>query len=438
MENRKVIIIGAGIGGLAAGYWLNQRGYDVEVLEALERPGGRMATLEHKGDRMDVGAQFFHSNYVYAFELMDAVNIRHTMRRIRQKVKFASADGTATFITPGTFRIGGWSLSDHATLYSFVLKHIIFGHRSPMYRIAEDRPEYDDVELVQTFKKPSEKKVRDLAACIALASNMAAPEWVSLYHFIQLLRIDLFTNYYALSGGIASLAEKLAEQLTVRYEAPVRQLILEKGRVVGVEMEKDGSVKRAGHIIVAAAAPSVGRMLPDDLKEQREFFDSVVQAPLPMPVFFLDRPLTRDVWSYFNDPNLDRTFSFAVDGSVKCPDMVPSGKSIVSAWACYPKTLNLIDRPDEEILKEAQDDLETVIPGISNRVEDATVFWHKEAGMGHFPTGSYRKVLDFKEQAQSLRGVSFVSDIFGGCFMEAAMASAKEAVSRVCAWGGTA
>lgn len=438
MENRKVIIIGAGIGGLAAGYWLNQRGYDVEVLEALERPGGRMATLEHKGDRIDVGAQFFHSNYVYAFELMDAVNIRRTMRRIGQKVKFASADGTATFITPGAFRIGGWSLSDHARLYSFVLKHIIFGHRSPMYRIAEDRPEYDDVELVQMFKRPSEKKVRDLAACIALASNMAAPEWVSLYHFVQLLRIDLFTNYYALSGGIASLAEKLAEQLTVRYESPARQLIIEKGRVVGVEMEKDGSVKKAGHIIVAAAAPSVGRMLPDELKEQREFFDSVVQAPLPMPVFFLDRPLARDVWSYFNDPNLDRTFSFAVDGSVKCPDMVPSGKSIVSAWACYPKTLNLIDRPDEEILKEAQDDLETVIPGISNRVEDATVFWHKEAGMGHFPTGSYRKALDFKEKAKRLKGVSFVSDIFGGCFMEAAMASAKEAVSRVCQWGGTA
>ena len=43
MENRKVIVIGAGIGGLSAGYWLGQRGYDVEILEALDRPGGRMA-----------------------------------------------------------------------------------------------------------------------------------------------------------------------------------------------------------------------------------------------------------------------------------------------------------------------------------------------------------------------------------------------------------
>ncbi len=42
MENRKVIIVGAGIGGLAAGYWLRQRGYEVEILEASDRPGGRI------------------------------------------------------------------------------------------------------------------------------------------------------------------------------------------------------------------------------------------------------------------------------------------------------------------------------------------------------------------------------------------------------------
>jgi len=43
-----------------------------------------------------------------------------------------------------------------------------------------------------------------------------------------------------------------------------------------------------------------------------------------------------------------------------------------------------------------------------------------------------------KEKARDLKGVSFVTDIFGGCFMEAAMVSAAEAVKRVCGWGGTA
>ena len=438
MENRKVIIIGAGIGGLSAGYWLSQRGYEVEILEALDRPGGRMATIERNGDRVDVGAQFFHSNYVHAFDLIDAFGLRRTLKDITGKVVFRFADGAQLDFTPRTLYMSGLSLANNAKLYWFALKHIIFSHRSPMYRIEEDRPERDDVEIADFFKKPSERKLRDLFTGIALASNMTEPEWMSLYHFIQLLRIDMFTKYSVLTGGTASLSDEMARSLPVHCDSPVRQLVMEKGRVLGVQMEEDGSVKKAGHVIIAAAAPSVGRMLPDELAEQRDFFESVVQAPLPMPVFFLDRPVKRDVWAYFNQPTVKRTFSFAVDGSVKCPEMVPSGKGVVSAWSCYPNTLDLVDRPDEEITKRALEDLESVIPGITGWVEEARVFWHKEAGMGHYPTGSYRRVLDFKEKAKDLRGVSFVSDIFGGCFMEAAMVSAAEAVKRVCGWGGTA
>jgi protoporphyrinogen oxidase len=438
VENRKVIIIGAGIGGLSAGYWLSQRGYEVEILEALDRPGGRMATIERNGDKVDVGAQFFHSNYVHAFDLIDAFGLRRTLKDITGKVVFRFADGAQLDFTPRTLYMSGLSLSNNAKLYWFALKHIIFSHRSPMYRIEEDRPERDDVEIADFFKKSSERKLRDLFTAISLASNMTEPEWMSLYHFIQLLRIDMFTKYSVLTGGTASLSDEMARSLPVRCDSPVRQLVMEKGRVLGVQMEEDGSVKKAGHVIIAAAAPSVGRMLPDELAEQRDFFESVVQAPLPMPVFFLDRPVKRDVWAYFNQPTVKRTFSFAVDGSVKCPEMVPSGKGVVSAWSCYPNTLDLVDRPDDEITKKALEDLESVIPGIAGWVEEARVFWHKEAGMGHYPTGSYRRVLDFKEKAKDLKGVSFVSDIFGGCFMEAAMVSAAEAVKRVCGWGGTA
>lgn len=41
-SNEKVIIIGAGVGGLSAGYLLNQRGIDFEILEASSQHGGRI------------------------------------------------------------------------------------------------------------------------------------------------------------------------------------------------------------------------------------------------------------------------------------------------------------------------------------------------------------------------------------------------------------
>jgi hypothetical protein len=369
---------------------------------------------------------------------MDAVNLRDKLHRIRGKVKFKFEDGGELDFVPESLYLRGLGLGNNLKLAWFVLKNIIFAHRAPMYRIVEDRPELDNTELIDFFQDPSELRLRGLFSAISLASNLSEPEYMSLYHFIQLLRIDLFTHYSVLEGGNATLADELAKTLDVKYNSPVSQLVMEKDRVVGVQMQEDGSVKKADHVIVAAAAASVGRLLPDELKEQRDFFEGVLQEPLAMPVFFLDRPVDKDVWAYFNEPTVKKTFSQAVDGAVKCPAMVPSGKGIVTAWSCYPNSLELIDRPDDEIIRKALDDLEQMIPGISGWVDKAEVFWHKEAGMGHYPTGMYRKVIDFKKEAKDLKGVSFVSDILGGCFMEAAMASADEAVQRICAGSGAA
>ena len=43
--NKKIIIIGAGISGLVAGYELSIAGYDVTILEARDRIGGRVLTI---------------------------------------------------------------------------------------------------------------------------------------------------------------------------------------------------------------------------------------------------------------------------------------------------------------------------------------------------------------------------------------------------------
>jgi len=52
----RLIVIGAGIGGLTAAALLAKRGFDVTVLEAHVEPGGCAATFFHKGYRFDVGA----------------------------------------------------------------------------------------------------------------------------------------------------------------------------------------------------------------------------------------------------------------------------------------------------------------------------------------------------------------------------------------------
>jgi monoamine oxidase len=48
----KVVVLGGGIGGLVSAYELRKLGYDVTVLEARERPGGRVWT-GRKGDKVE-------------------------------------------------------------------------------------------------------------------------------------------------------------------------------------------------------------------------------------------------------------------------------------------------------------------------------------------------------------------------------------------------
>jgi len=55
---RKVLIIGAGLSGLIAGYELDKKGFDVAIFEAQSRPGGRVLTFRQfdEGLYADAGA----------------------------------------------------------------------------------------------------------------------------------------------------------------------------------------------------------------------------------------------------------------------------------------------------------------------------------------------------------------------------------------------
>jgi len=364
------------------------------------------------------------------------VGLSGTKRRINGKVHFALRDGSTYLYDHRVPYMKMLGLRGNLKLASFIAKYLIFGRRFPTNRIVRDIPEYDNVPAMDIWPSPSDAPLRDyILTTMGVAEAGGMPDWMSLYHFVHTLRITMFSSFFGLAGGVASLAEALASKLPVQYEAPVRRLVVEKGRVVGVEMEENGSLKKAAHVVVAVTPPAAARLMPPELETQRRFFESVVYTPKPMPVFFLDRALRSDVWCYFSDPALRRPFLFALDAHSKVPDMCPSGKSALTVWSGYPMTAKLMLLTDEQILRQAQEELELMIPGVARYIEDTALVRHPYE-MAQFPVGSYRRVLDFQKQARELEGVSFVSDVFGAFAMEGAAASAAAAVSRVCQWGG--
>ncbi|HET6144628.1 MAG TPA: protoporphyrinogen oxidase [Candidatus Acidoferrales bacterium] len=74
-----VLIIGAGISGLACAYHLQQAGIPVNIVEAGTRPGGVIATKEKDGFRFDLGPQSFLTTQPL-LELIDSLGIKDQLQ----------------------------------------------------------------------------------------------------------------------------------------------------------------------------------------------------------------------------------------------------------------------------------------------------------------------------------------------------------------------
>jgi len=68
MSQKSTLIIGAGLGGIAAAAHLAQRGLHVTVLEKNARPGGRCDRFSREGHHFDTGPTLFIMPHVFEDE----------------------------------------------------------------------------------------------------------------------------------------------------------------------------------------------------------------------------------------------------------------------------------------------------------------------------------------------------------------------------------
>lgn len=85
-----VIIVGAGLAGLAAAKSLLAQGLQVVVLEADDRPGGRLKTDRFNGFLLDHGFQVYLTNYHSAGQILDLKSLGLKSFQPGAMVRFAN------------------------------------------------------------------------------------------------------------------------------------------------------------------------------------------------------------------------------------------------------------------------------------------------------------------------------------------------------------
>ncbi|MCU0415678.1 MAG: phytoene desaturase family protein [Cytophagaceae bacterium] len=78
MAAKKVIIIGAGLGGLSTALRLASKGYQVEIIEKYHQAGGRLNEIKKDGFTFDMGPSFFSMSYEFK-ELFDACGVQNPL-----------------------------------------------------------------------------------------------------------------------------------------------------------------------------------------------------------------------------------------------------------------------------------------------------------------------------------------------------------------------
>jgi 1-hydroxycarotenoid 3,4-desaturase len=94
----KVVVIGAGMGGLVAALELVSAGFDVTVLERADTPGGKLRQIGVGDARIDAGPTVFTMRWVFEaiFESIGARLEDHLTLRRTERLARHAWDGKST------------------------------------------------------------------------------------------------------------------------------------------------------------------------------------------------------------------------------------------------------------------------------------------------------------------------------------------------------
>lgn len=254
-DGRRIIVIGGGFSGLAAAFELSSVGYDVTVLEARDRVGGRVHTLYDfvDGKTVEAGAELIGSNHP-------------TWQAYAKRFKLEMLERTDYPDSAKPFFLGGKLISpkeaetlwhevdEQLNLYNALAEKVdpFQPWRSPN-ALALDNKTVDawieDLKCSEMCKR---------AIRLSEASDANNPGWESLLGRLCTIKgggVEKYwtdTEVYRCKGGNQQLAEKLADAVgrqRVRLEAPVVAVDVFDNKVK-VELAS-GEILEADDVIVS-------------------------------------------------------------------------------------------------------------------------------------------------------------------------------------------
>ncbi|MFH2063538.1 MAG: phytoene desaturase family protein [bacterium] len=381
----KIIIVGAGPGGLAAGMLLAHGGHEVHIFEKADQPGGRTSEIRLKDFRFDVGPTFLMMKFVldeiftatgrksddyldfmqlplmYRLQFGDRhLDIHHDRTKTEAEIKRVfgeSGEGLKKFLRREKKR--------YDNLMPILLAHNNQPLDALRWRFLRSIPHFAIGRSIYSilgdyFRQP------DLKTCFTFQSKyLGMSPWNCPGAFTIVPYVEHSQGVYHVRGGLSEISRQMARAIEedggqIHYDTPIRKIVVQKGRAVGVELE-GGELVKADRIVLNADFGHAVENLFDDGVLRKHSPQKLVRKDLSCSIFMLYLGLNKqyklnhntivlannyrkNVEDIFGGQLTERDISFYVrDHSTTDPTLAPEGKTALYVLVPVPNCRADID-----------------------------------------------------------------------------------------------
>jgi protoporphyrinogen oxidase len=426
----RVIVVGAGMSGLAAAYRLHKDGHDVTVLERAAVPGGSATSERHGGYLIDTGPDALNTSYVRLVGLARDVGLAGAIVpssssvdviRDGRPVSFDSRHPASLLRTPLLSTRGRVGL---ARGYLRTRKKIkaLDPYDLTRYAAEGNQPAREfaygtfGAEVAERFLDPVVRVFAGTGLRHASALSVLGAIAVGAYKLVNVV------------GGIQAIPAAVAGHLDTRCGVTVSAVTETPS---GVTLSTDAEDLHADACLLAVMYEEAAQMWPA-LTVAAPGFGETLQ-PIPLISVSLGYRTVADTTAYtVLVPTVEQPDALlAFMQQHKAPDRAPDGHTLVTLYTEALAMSRYLEFSDAEITSWADDLVAGWYPELAGRRDLSVITrWQRT---GYVPTpGFFQRSRDLRKALPQGR-IQATATLFGSGSLERAVLGGERAASRLAA-----
>jgi oxygen-dependent protoporphyrinogen oxidase len=435
---KDVIVIGGGISGLTAARRLAAAGRTVQVLEAGPTVGGRMRSIRHDEDLVDVGAAFFTDFYPETRRILRELGMDDHLEDFSLHAGVLRDGGVRPIFPPLAFLTGG-------PLSALSMLRLAGGLLTLLPHWFSLDP--DDLFAARALDTETVTAWSNRVLGRECTEHLLTPVLRGVIHweadttsravlFTMLKAAVKYHRAYRLSPSMQSLCDVMAAPLDVSTSAHVRRAVWDGERWVvdyeqaGVDAGRPGTAEQlqARAVVCTIPASRVPGVFPALDGPERRFFEEIQYSSTAICVLRLPAADARRIGSVF----LDSTDGSTLDGVTSFVAGPSSRHGFVRLSLSTPAYRTHAEEADEKLATFAHE-AAARLPAVGHLLEQGEVVtvvrWPEALPL--FDVGHLERAHAWRKRARQFPTLAFAGDYLRGPYVEGAVKSGLDAAAQL-------